>query len=76
MVLHTYKTIIPESKGNFFNKSDFNSLCKIDMNQKGSFKEFYNLLRSLSHDEHKNAFFITERGQKVYIKIEVEKREK
>ncbi len=34
---------------------DFKNLCRINPIQSGSFAEFYDLLRALSHDEYKNA---------------------
>jgi dTDP-4-amino-4,6-dideoxyglucose formyltransferase len=70
---NTYTKIRPEAHSNMYRKSDFAALCEIDMNQSGSFREFYDLLRALSHGEYKNAFFMTEQGEKVFIKMEIEK---
>lgn len=75
IIENTYSGIKPESEGNIFSKADFNNLCEIDMNQVGSFNEFYNLLRALTHGEYKNAFFKTENDEKVYIKLEVKKND-
>lgn len=67
-----YKKVIPENKGNFFSKKDFNDLCQIDLAQNGTFKDFYNRLRALSHGEYKNAYFIdSETGNKVFIKLDI-----
>jgi methionyl-tRNA formyltransferase len=73
---HSYKKIIPETKGNMFQKADFKALCELDLNRQGTFKEFYDLLRALSHGDHKNAFFVDKKtNQKIYLKLEISKEE-
>lgn len=68
----SYKTILPESKGNFYSKKDFNNLCEIDLNQNGTYRDFYNHLRALTHGNYLNAYFIEEKTkEKIYIKIEI-----
>lgn len=68
----TYKTIIPESKQNFFTKKDFEELKEIDLDKVGSFNEFYDYLRALTHGDFKNSYFIDkDTGKRVYIKIEI-----
>lgn len=69
----TYTPIIPEGAGNMFRKSDFNALCEIDLKKQGSFREFYDLLRALSHGDYKNAYFKDESGNKIFLKLETEK---
>lgn len=66
-----YKLKEPEEEGKLYTKKDFNQLCKIDLEQIGKFEEFYNLLRALSHGNHKNAYFITEENKKVFIKLNI-----
>lgn len=57
----------------FFSKSDFNNLCRIDMQEKGRFEDFYNRLRALTHGKYKNAYFIDEQtNKKIYVSINVE----
>lgn len=73
IVDNKYKKINPENEGILYLKSDFFNFCEISLDQKGTFGEFYNLLRALSHGEYKNAFFKTEDGEKVYMKLKVEK---
>jgi methionyl-tRNA formyltransferase len=41
--------------GNYNSLQDFKRLCNIDGKQVGTFREFYNLLRALSHGDYKNA---------------------
>lgn len=69
-----YEVQLPESKGNFFSKADFNDLCEIDMKRVGTFQEFYDQLRALTHGDYKNAYFISkESGEKIYFSINIEK---
>jgi methionyl-tRNA formyltransferase len=63
----------PEIEGNVNYKSDFNKLCELDMNNIGTLKEHINLLRSLSHGEYNNSYFINKNGDKIYVKINLEK---
>lgn len=70
----TYETITPEDGGNFFSKADFEQVCKIDLGRKGTFGEFYNLMRALSHGEFRNAYFVDEAsGEKIYLKLEIDR---
>lgn len=73
IINNEYIPIIAEGKGNMYRKSDFESLCEIDMTEKGTFKEFYDRLRALSHGAYKNAYFINGKGDKYFFKIEIEK---
>lgn len=68
----SYERLLPEGEGNFFSKADFNDICEIDLGRRGSFKEFYDLMRALSHGEFRNAYFIDETtGEKIYLKLEI-----
>ena len=69
----TYKTSKPLSEGNLNLKSDFDQLKKLDLDEEGTFREFLNRLRALTHEEYKNAFFIDEEsGRKVFVRITLE----
>lgn len=63
----------PEIEGNVNYKSDFNNLCELDMGRTGTLKEHIDLLRSLSHGEYDNAYFINDSGDKIYVKINLKK---
>lgn len=70
---NNYFVINPENEGNIFYRKDFNELCKIDLNQTGTFEQFYNRLRALTHAHYKNAYFIDkETGKKIFLKLEIE----
>lgn len=70
---NNYKAYPPETEGNLFLKKDFEALCRLDMEQMGTFRDFYNLLRALSHGDFKNAYFIDETThKKVYLSLNIE----
>jgi dTDP-4-amino-4,6-dideoxyglucose formyltransferase len=49
------KSFEPEEPSNYNSMEDYKKLCQIDPEKAGTFIEFYNLLRALSHGEHRNA---------------------
>lgn len=60
-------------EGNYNSIVDFRSLCQLDLNVIGSLREHIDLLRALSHGEFKNAFFLDDSGNKVYIRVILER---
>lgn len=66
-----YKKIKPSNKGNLNLKSDFEKLCQINLNHNGTMGEHIDLLRSLSHGDFKNAYFINNKNEKIFIKIDL-----
>ncbi|PKP05676.1 MAG: hypothetical protein CVU10_10010 [Bacteroidetes bacterium HGW-Bacteroidetes-5] len=68
-----YKIINPENEGNIFLKKDFYELCKIDLEERGTFLDFYNKLRALSHGKYKNAWFEDPiSGKRIFLKLEID----
>ena len=67
------KTQTPEIEGNVNYKSDFDNLCRLDMDSIGTLREHINLLRSLTHGEYSNAYFEDPGGNKIYISINLDK---
>ena len=45
-------------------KKEFTQPCELNINTTGTFREFHDRLRSLSHGNFKNAYFISESGEK------------
>lgn len=67
---NTYETVMPEGEGNLFLKKDFNKLCKIELNEKLTWREAIDRLRALSHGDFRNAFYIdADTGRKVFVNI-------
>lgn len=71
-----YVPIQPENEGNMFRKKDFDTLCQLDLNEQGNMRDLLNKLRALSHGNYKNAYFFDEEGNKVFVKVDLEKVDK
>lgn len=67
-----YQVVIPKEEGNINYKKDYEMLKYIDPKNKETFGEFINRLRALSHGDHKNAFFLSKDGKKIFLKIILE----
>lgn len=59
--------------GNYNGIDNFKELCKLDLSMKATLGEHIDLLRALSHANFRNAYFITETGHKVFIRISLER---
>ena len=70
----SYKTIPMENEGNLFLKKDFEALKEIDLNKKVSYKEAINYMRAMTFEKYDNAYFLDEKGEKVYLKISLYKK--
>ena len=60
------------AKGNYNSISDFKELCKLDLNDNGSLRKHIDLLRSLTHGDYKNAYFIDDYGNKIIVSLNLE----
>jgi len=69
LVNQSYETISPITEGNYNSISSFKELCKLDMDSIKPLREHIDLLRALTHGEHKNAYFLDGNQKKVYITI-------
>lgn len=72
ILTNSYQSEIPEGKGNLYLKKDFNDLCQLDLDKSYRLGDAINLLRALTHGEYKNAYFIDEKGNKVFVSIQLE----
>jgi len=75
IVNNNYDIIHPTSEGNINSIKDFNDLCKLDLEEKLTMKEAIDKLRALTHGDFKNAYFYDEKGNKIYVKIQLIKDE-
>ena len=66
-----YQAFAPKETGNLNSKKDFNRLLEIDLEKRGTFGEFIDILRALTHDEYKNAYFMDKRNNKICISISI-----
>lgn len=76
IILEKYSAMTPSSEGNYNSIEDFKKLCKLDLDSVGTIREHIDLLRALSHGIFKNAFFLDEHGDKVFISVALEKEVK
>lgn len=67
-----YKTHTPD-EGNVNLKKDFDSICALDLNKIRSAGELIDILRALTHEPYKNAYFFDRSGNKIYISIKLKK---
>lgn len=72
LVNGNYDARKPNAEGNYNSIFDFKDLCKLNMNAKGTLREHIDLLRALTHGKYKNAYFIDENNNKVYVTINLE----
>lgn len=68
-----FKTIKPESEGNYNSIKDYRRICEIDLNKEVTMKEAINYLRAMTHPPYKNSYFIDENGNKVFVSMSLEK---
>ena len=59
--------------GNYNGIRDFKSLCQIDPKETGTFGDFIDRLRALSHPPYANAYFLDTDDKRVYLNIELNK---
>ncbi len=70
-----FSKIKPNSEGNYNSIQDYKAMCEIDLDKKVTMKEAINYLRAMTHPPYKNSYFIDEEGNKVFVSIELERRE-
>lgn len=68
-----YRTQNPEFEGDYHSIDDYNKLCNLNMNEELTMGDAIDKLRALSHGAYKNAYFIDQNGDKVFVKIELSK---
>lgn len=71
IIKNNYVAEAPISEGNYNSIGDFRDLCEIDMEKVGTFREFYNLVRSLTHPPYSNAYFIDGNGNRIKFGIDI-----
>ena len=63
----------PGPEGNYNSIQDYKAMCEIKLDQKVTMKEAINYLRAMTHPPYKNAYFIDEDGDKIYLTLNLEK---
>lgn len=67
-----YDASPPPHAGNLNYLRDFEALKEIDRSRVGTFGEFIDLLRALTHPPYRNAYFLDSDGNKVFVSIHLE----
>ena len=60
-------------EGNRNGKEDFAALCRLDLDQRGTFGEFMRMLSAVTFEGYDNAFFYDQDGGKIYVEIRLRK---
>ncbi|BBX74733.1 hypothetical protein MSHI_26390 [Mycobacterium shinjukuense] len=68
----SYQAKPPAVEGNLNLKKDFERLRHLDLNEHGTFGDFLNRLRALTHDGYRNAWFVDASGRKVFVRVVLE----
>jgi methionyl-tRNA formyltransferase len=69
ILLGDYQTHPPPDQGNYNSAKDFKAICELNLEKSGTLREHIDLLRALSHGEYRNAYFFSENGKKIYIRV-------
>ncbi|MDO4413627.1 MAG: dTDP-4-amino-4,6-dideoxyglucose formyltransferase [Erysipelotrichaceae bacterium] len=72
----TYTPVKMDSEGNINYKKDFDELCKLDLDEKATYRDVIDRLRALTFSPYENAYFYDEEGNKIYVGITLKKEEK
>jgi methionyl-tRNA formyltransferase len=67
----TYHATPMQSEGNYNSKEDFKKLCELDLDESMTVRDVIDKLRALTHGDYKNAYFIDDNSNKVYVSIEL-----
>lgn len=73
IVADTFELQSPEFEGDYHSIDDYNKLCHLDMSEELTMGDAIDKLRALSHGAYKNAYFIDDNGDKIFVKIELSK---
>ena len=67
-----YSLTRPENEGNLFMKNDFTKLLELNLDSEGTMRDHLSLLRALTFQGYKNAYFKDKNGRKIYVEIMLE----
>ncbi len=74
ILLGNYELHPMQEEGNLNTKFDYEAMREIDLNKKATYGEVIDFLRAMTHEPYDNAFFVDKDGNKVYVKIVLEKK--
>lgn len=65
-----YDNYIPEEKGSYHSKQDYENLCRIRPGEQATNEKLIRRLRALSHGDYNNAY-IDQEGDKIFLRIQL-----
>jgi methionyl-tRNA formyltransferase len=68
-----YRISCPLNEGNTNYKKDYEKLLKINLDQPGTFGEFIDILRALTHKNYNNAYFHDKNGNRIFVSINLKR---
>lgn len=69
---NTYSITHSPDDGNYNSIGDFKSMCNLNLDSIAPLREHIDLLRSLTHGKFKNAYFLDNNGNRIFIRITLE----
>lgn len=69
IINNDYLPIKPEKEGIVHTRSEFKNLCQLNLGENLTMGEAIIRLRALTHGSYANAFYWSEKGEKIYVKI-------
>jgi methionyl-tRNA formyltransferase len=72
LVFGRYETYLPIHEGNVNLKKDFNNMLEINMDENLTMRQAIDKLRALTHGAYKNAYFYSEKGDKIFVSIDLQ----
>jgi len=73
LINEEYTTTKLTNDGNYNGIQDFNTLRCLDLESKGTLREHLDLLRALSHGAFRNAYFLDQSGNKIFVRLILER---
>ena len=73
LVNENYECDKLENDGNYNGIKDFTNLTSLDLESNGTLAEHIDLLRALTHGGFNNAYFIDDKGKKIFVRLSLEK---
>lgn len=68
-------TTTETASGNYNGIEDFKALCPIDWDETGTFGDFIDRLRALSHPPYRNTYFLDKEGKRVYLTLQLDRED-
>lgn len=71
IIQNNYSAKPPSTSGNLNLKMDFDKLCKLNLDNVDTFENHINILRALTFEGYENAYFIDDKGEKIFVRVEL-----